>query len=112
MKIPKDFKNIMQNVMYDKELKIYEVIEEVNEELEVERKKGNFILKINGNVQPASHDIALRDYGLNIEANFICTCDPQIKIPKNTLIEYIEYKLEITGILIYDTHQKIFLKEV
>ena len=44
MNISETFKKVISDTFYDKEVDIYDILEETGEELDVVRKKGNIIL--------------------------------------------------------------------
>ena len=110
MNIPETFKKAISDTFYDKEVDVYDILEETGEELDVVRKKGNIIEKsLKCNIHQTSNDLVLKDYGLNIEANIMITCDNTIaKIGDILTCKGQDYT--ITGKLTHDSHIKLFAK--
>lgn len=110
MNISETFKKVISDTFYDKEVDIYDVLEETGEELDIVRKKDNIIEKsLKCNVHQTSNDLVLKDYGLNIEANIMIACDNTIaKI--GDILTYKEQDYIVTGKLSLDSHIKLFAK--
>lgn len=110
MNITETFIQIISDTFYDKEVDIYDVLEETGEELDIVRKKDNIIEKsLKCNIHQTSNDLVLKDYGLNIEANIMITCDSTIaKI--GDILTYKEQDYIVTGKLNFDSHTKLFAK--
>ena len=110
MNISETFKKVISDTFYDKEVDIYDISEETGEELDVVRKKGNIIENsLECNVHQTSNDIVLKDYGLNIEASIMITCDNTIA-EIGDILTYKEQDYIITGRLNLDSHIKLFAK--
>lgn len=110
MQIPGLFKKAIADTFYDKVIDIYDVVEKYGEELDVRREKGNIIQSnLRCNVQQTSKDIVLKDYGLNIEANIIITCD-EVKGEIGNIISYKNQDYTTTGKLVSDSHTTLFAK--
>lgn len=112
MKIPKEFKDAIKSVMYDKKIEPYTCVETTNEELEVVRKKGTKLGEFAGNIRPTSGDIALKEFGLDISADYLITTEENEELNEDKFISYKGKDYSITGILKYDSHFKIFIKGI
>lgn len=110
MNIPETFKKVIADTFYDKTIEIYEAIEDVGEELDIIRRKGNIKEpNLNCNVHSIGNEVAQKDYGLNIEANIMITCDnTSAKI--GDILVYNDQNYDITGKLTPDSHTKLFAK--
>lgn len=109
MKISKEFEQVIADTFYDKEIDIYDIIEEIGEELDVIRKKGKIKEKLKCNVHFIGNEIAQKDFGLNIETNIMITCDNTVA-KMGDIITYNYNYYTITGILQCDSHTKVFAK--
>lgn len=108
MNIPEMFKKAIADTFYDKTVDIYETIEEIGEELDVIRKKGNIKQpNLSCNVHSIGNEVAQRDYGLNIEANIMITCSDTLA-EIGDIIVYNNKNYIITGKLTPDSHIKLF----
>lgn len=110
MNIPKDFKKSIANVFYDKKINIYGTAEKIGEELDTIMVKGELKEKsIPCNIHFIGNDVVKKDYGLDIEANIMVTCDKTVaKI--SDILTYLDKDYTITGMLTPDSHTKIFAK--
>lgn len=110
MQIPNLFKEVIKNTFYDKEIDIYETIEKTGEELDTIRTKGNLKEeKIPCNVHFIGNEVAKKDYGLNIEASIMITCDKTVA-QMTDILAYLGQDYIITGKLTSDSHTKLFAK--
>lgn len=110
MNISENFKKVISDTFYDKEIDIFSTIENVGEELDVAKKKGDVIENsLKCNIHQTSNDLVLKDYGLNIEANIMITCD-NTKGNIGNIITYNQVDYVITGKLTLDSHTKLFAK--
>lgn len=110
MQISNLFKEVIKNTFYDKKIDIYGTTEEVGEELDTIMVKGELREKdVPCNVHFIGNEVAKKDYGLDIEANIMVTCDKTVaKI--SDILTYLDKNYTITGILTPDSHTKIFAK--
>lgn len=110
MNIPEAFKKAIADTFYDKTVDIFGTIEEIGEELDVTRKKGDIKQpNLSCNVHSIGNEVAQKDYGLNIEANIMLTCNDTVADLGDMLI-YDDKIYIITGKLTPDSHVKIFAK--
>ena len=110
MKISNFFKNIIKDTFYDKKIDVYSSIEVLGEELDTIITKGELkIQNLDCNVQNTSNDIVQREYGLTIEANIMVSCDGQ-DVKNTDIIIYNQVDYIVTGVLLFDSHTKIFAK--
>ncbi len=110
MDISRAFKETISNIFYDKEVDIYNTVEETGEELDTIKVKGELKEeKLSCNVNFIGNEVAKKDYGLDIEANIMITCDKTIA-EISDIITYLNKDYIITGKLTPDTHTKLFAK--
>lgn len=112
MNISNEFKEAISNFFYDKSVDIYETQEIVGEEMDVTIEKGD--IKQNNlkcNVHSISNEIAKRDYGLDIQANILVTCDTTVAKIGDYLV-YNNTNYIVTGKLTPDSHTKLFAEVV
>lgn len=110
MQISNLFKEVIKNTFYDKEIDIYGTIEEIGEELDTIRVKGKVKeSNLPCNVHFIGNDVAKKDYGLDIEANIMITCDKTIA-QISDILTYLNQDYTITGKLTPDSHTKLFAK--
>ena len=110
MEISNLFKEVIKNTFYDKKIDIYGTIEEIGEELDTIMVKGELKEKdLLCNVHFIGNDVAKKDYGLDIEASIMVTCDKTVA-QISDIITYLNQDYTITGILTLDSHTKIFAK--
>ena len=133
MNISSDFRKTIEKVMYDKKVKKYEIVEEQDEELNIiKRRSSKDFPYIVCNIQPTSNELIKERYGLDIKAKYCITCsdiDNNLKLG-----DYIEYsrklypqkglypsknlympsskEYQITGLLNFDSHMKVFVDEI
>ena len=110
MQISSLFKEAIKNTFYDKKIDIYATIEQIGEELDTIMVKGD--LKESNlpcNVHFIGNDVAKKDYGLNIEANILVTCDKTVA-EISDILTYLNQDYTITGKLTPDSHTKLFAK--
>lgn len=110
MNIQKNFKKAIADIFYDKKIDIYGTKKEIGEELDTiivksDLKESN----LDCNIHFIGNDVAKKDYGLNIEANILVTCDKTVaKI--SDILTYLNQDYTITGKLTLDSHTKLFAK--
>lgn len=107
--LPKNFSEIISKNFYDKEITIYNKINTIDEE-------GNEIIgskelksTIICNITPTSNTLIKEKYGLDIEANYLITCNVKENINLNDICEYLNVEYVVTGIFNFDTHKKIII---
>lgn len=111
MQIPTNFKNMMENIMYDKKVKIYEVVEDVDEELNVVLAKGDLKETLKCNVHNTSKEMIQEEYGLNIDSNLMLTCNNTVA-KENDIAIYKNKEYKVKAVIEYDSHIKVFLHEI
>lgn len=110
MKLPEEFNEIISSIFYDKLVDIYSSNEEIGEELDAIRVKGEIKEKeISCNVHQIGNEVAKEEYGLNIEANIMVTCN-NTTANIGDILTYENEDYSITGKLKPDTHIKLFAK--
>ena len=108
MNISSEFKEIISSVFYDKEIDVYNIVENVGEELDCTREKGEIKqAKLSCNVHFTSNEMVKKDFGLDIEANIMVTCDTTVA-QIGDIITYQNQDYTITGKLTPDSHTKLF----
>lgn len=108
MELPKNFVEIISENFYDKKIDIYETAEEVGEELDSIMIKGKLKeSNVPCNVHFIGKEVAKKDYGLDIEANIMVTCNKTVA-EISDILTYLDKDYAITGILTPDSHTKIF----
>lgn len=111
MNIPEEFKNTIASAFYDKKVEIYIPKEIVGEELDVERVKGDLKESLECNVHFIGNEVAKKDYGLDIEANIMITCESSTGQIGDFLV-YDNKDYCITGKLPLDSHTKLFARSI
>lgn len=112
MNIPNEFKEAISDFFYDKSVDVYEAHKIVGEEMDVTIEKGD--IKQNNlecNVHLISNEIAKRDYGLDIQANILVTCNTTVAKIGDYLV-YNNNDYIVTGKLMPDSHTKLFAEVV
>ena len=108
MQIPNMFKEIIKNTFYDKTVDIYEAVEETGEELDTIMVKGPIKEdKLPCNVHFIGNEVVKKEFGLDIEANILVTCN-KTKADISNILTYLGQDYTITGKLPCDSHTKLF----
>ena len=108
MNISSEFKEIISSVFYDKQIDVYDIVENVGEELDCTREKGEIKqAKLSCNVHFTSNEMVKKDFGLDIEVNIMVTCDTTVA-QIGDIITYQNQDYTITGKLTPDSHTKLF----
>lgn len=114
MKIPNEFKKVIADTFYDKELKIMTTeTEETRDDegciIDIEKE----ILKetIMGNFQYSTLEKVQQEYGKEMIANCIVTCEDTTATVNDVLI-YQNKEYEIKAIIPADSHKTILLYRV
>ncbi len=109
MKIPEQFRNIIANTFYDKEIEIYTtaVIKD-NEGAVIGNGKKEKIDTFKGNFQLSTREYIQKEYGIDIEANAIITCDNTIGEIGNIAV-YKNKDYEIKNKVISDSHTTLLV---
>lgn len=110
MQISNLFKEVIKNTFYDKKIDIFGTKEETGEELDTIMIKGEIIEKdLPCNIHFIGNDVVKKDYGLDIEANIMVTCDKSVA-QISDILTYSNQDYIITGKLTPDSHTKLFAK--
>ena len=111
MKLPPKFKQTIEGIFYDKEISFYSA-NEIKGSLGSETvEKGIFLEKIMGNFQFQSKEVIQELFGRNLEANALITCSStQSEINGFVVYQGVDY--QITGMIPFDSHIKIAVKNV
>lgn len=114
MKLPNEFKQIIADTFYDKELKIMntEKLEEKDDEgCIIESKKEILKETIMGNFQYSTLEKVQQEYGKELVAECIVTCE-DTKATVDDILVYQGNEYEIKAIIPYDSHKTILLHKV
>lgn len=109
MKTSKLFKNTIKNIFYDKKIEIWSsnTIKD-NEGSVISSGKTNKIDGFQGNFQYSTREYIQQEYGKEIEANAIVTCEKTVAKIGNILV-YNEKNFEIKSVIPYDSHVTILV---
>ncbi len=114
MNIPNEFKQVISDIFYDKELKIMTTEKEEVKDDEgciIETEKDIEKEKIKGNFQFSTLEKVQQEYGKEMIAECIVTCeDTQATV--NDILVYQDKEYEIKAIIPYDSHKTILLHGV
>ncbi len=114
MQIPNEFKKIIANTFYDKELKIMTTEKEQEKDEEgciIETEKETLKETIMGNFQFSTLEKVQQEYGKEMIAECIITCENTIATVNDILI-YQDKEYEIKAIIPSDSHKTILLHKV
>lgn len=114
MKIPNEFKRIIADTFYDKELKIMTIEAEQIRDDEgglIENKKDVLKEKIKGNFQYSTLEKVQQEHGKEMIADCIVTCEDTIATVDDILV-YQNKEYEIKAIIPADSHKTILLYRV
>lgn len=114
MKIPEMFKQVISDTFYDKELKIMTTTAENEKDDEgsiIESKKETLKETIMGNFQYSTLEKVQQEYGKEMVAECIVTCEDTQATVDDTLV-YLDKEYEIKAIIFTDSHKKILLHRV
>ena len=109
MKIPNEFKQIIADTFYDKEIEIWTAGTIVDDEGSVVRDgKREKIDEFKGNFQFKTREYIQQQYGQTMEANAIVTCDKTIAKIGGILV-YNNNEYAIKSIIVSDSHTTIIV---
>lgn len=111
MKIPNEFKKIIADTFYDKELKIMTTTKEQEKDDEgciIEDEKETCKETIMGNFQYSTLEKVQQEYGKEMQAECIVTCE-NTQATVDDILVYLDKEYEIKAIIPYDSHTKILL---
>lgn len=111
MKISDLFKQVIKDTFYDKELKIMTTGKQQEKDEEgciIETKKDIVKETIKGNFQSSTLEKVQQEYGKEIIAECIATCE-DTKATLDDVLVYNDKEYEIKAIIPYDSHKKILL---
>lgn len=114
MKIPNEFKQAIANIFYDKELKIMTTEKEVQKDDEgcvIETEKEILKEVIMGNFQYSTLEKVQQEYGKEMQADCIVTCE-DTKATVDDVLVYLDKEYEIKAIIPSDSHKTILLRRV
>lgn len=114
MKLPNEFKQVIADTFYDKELKIMTTEKEQVKDDEgciVETERNIEKETIMGNFQFTTHEKVQQEYGKEMTAECIATCEDTQATVDDILI-YLDKEYEIKAIIPYDSHKTILLHKV
>lgn len=109
MKIPNEFKQVIADTFYDKDIEIWTIGKIKDDEGSViEDGKLEKIDKFKGNFQFTTREYIQQEYGKEIEANAIVTCDKTIAQIGNMLV-YNENEYTIKSKITGDSHTTLLV---
>lgn len=110
MKIPEIFKQVIADIFYDKDIEIWTsgTIKD-DEGSIVENGKLEKIDSFKGNFQFSTREYIQQEYGKEIEANAIVTCDKTVAEIGNILV-YNNKEYEIKSLVPLDSHITILVE--
>lgn len=109
MKIPNKFKQVIANTFYDKDIEIWtEGTIKDNEGSVIKEGKQEKIDEFKGNFQFKTREYIQQEYGKEIEANAIVTCDKTITKIGNILV-YNDNDYTIKSIIVSDSHTTLLI---
>lgn len=114
MKLPDEFKQVIANTFYDKELKIMTTeTEEVRDDegCIIESEKETIKETIIGNFQFCTLEKVQQEYGKEMKADCIFTCE-DTKATVDDILMYLGNEYEIKAIIPYDSHKTILLHRI
>lgn len=114
MKLPSEFKQVIADTFYDKELKIMTTKTEQVKDDEgciIESERNIEKETIVGNFQYSTLEKVQQEYGKEMIADCIATCeDTQATV--DDILVYLDKEYEIKAIIPYDSHKAILLHRV
>lgn len=110
MKIPEEFKKAIADTFYDKDIEIWTsgTIKD-DEGSVVGNGKLEKIDTFKGNFQFSTREYIQQEYGKEMEANAIVTCDKTVAEIGNILV-YNDKEYEIKSLIPYDSHITILVE--
>ena len=110
MKIPEEFKQVIADTFYDKDIEIWtEGSIKDDEGAVVENGKLEKIDSFKGNFQFSTREYIQQEYGKEIEANAIVTCDKTIAEIGNIVV-YNNSDYTIKSLITGDSHTTILVE--
>ena len=110
MKIPEEFKKAIADTFYDKDIEIWTSgILKDDEGSVVGNGKLEKIDTFKGNFQFSTREYIQQEYGKEMEANAIVTCDKTVAEIGNILV-YNDKEYEIKSLIPYDSHITILVE--
>lgn len=114
MTIPNEFKQAIEETFYDKELKIMTTEKEVQKDDEgciIETEREILKERIMGNFQFSTLEKVQQEYGKEIQADCIVTCEDTTATVDDILV-YLDKEYQIKAIIPSDSHKTILLRRV
>ena len=112
MKIPALFKETIKNTFYDKQIEIWSrMVITDNEGAEIGKGKNTKIEEFLGNFQYSTKEYIQQEYGKEIEANAIITCERTIAEIGNILV-FNGKSYEIKSIISCDSHMTLLVENI
>lgn len=110
MKIPEEFKKAIADTFYDKDIEIWTsgTIKD-DEGAVIGDGKLEKIDSFKGNFQFSTREYIQQEYGKEMEANAIVTCDKTVAEIGNILV-YNDKEYEIKSLIPYDSHITILVE--
>ncbi|CAM3606680.1 hypothetical protein ERUR111494_02555 [Erysipelothrix urinaevulpis] len=97
--------SLMAKYFYDKTVEFY-TYKEIPSSEGGRPKKSQRVTKgsIQCNIQPTANRILKEKYGLDLDASYLITCDPQEEVAKQWNFEWNGVEMEVVETLKYDSH--------
>lgn len=109
MKIPNEFEQIIADIFYDKDIEIWtEGTMKDDEGAAIGNGKVEKIDSFKGNFQFSTREYIQQEYGREIEANAIVTCDKTVAEIGNILV-YNKDDYTIKSLIVGDSHTTILV---
>ena len=109
MKIPETFKQVIADTFYDKDIEVWsEGTIKDDEGSVIENGKLEKIDSFKGNFQFSTREYIQQEYGKEIEANAIVTCDKTVAKIGNILV-YNNEDYTIKSLIVGDSHTTILV---
>ncbi|MBR2744945.1 MAG: hypothetical protein IKE01_06615 [Clostridia bacterium] len=111
MQVPNIFKQTISDIFYDKSMEIWTVGEETdNEGSVIKNGKLENIDEFQGNFQLSTREYIQQEYGQEIEANAIVTCNDNVSASINDILTYNQKDYVIKSVIKSDSHLTLLVK--
>ncbi|MDR0979503.1 MAG: hypothetical protein LBL91_06290 [Lachnospiraceae bacterium] len=108
MNIPSKFKEVISNTFYDKSMEIWKADKTEDDEGSIIDGALTKVEDLTGNFQTQTKERIQKEYGLDIEANAVITCDTTQAVEDNILM-FNNKGYRVKGVLKRDSHTVILV---
>lgn len=113
MEIPNIFKDTIANTFYDKDMEIWTAGEKTDDEgAVIGSGKINKVNEFQGNFQFSTREKIQQEYGQEIQANAIVTCDNDVTAVIGNILVYNSKDYNIKSVIVSDSHTTILVEGV